>query len=132
MAEGLAREGWDKDLRFGEARETAFVQALTNCHVECKSDQKLRAYGNVAFEVRQGSTLLGRGRPSGISTTLSNWWAVEYDDDCWLVMRTSLAKARVRLAANDRRNRKMGGDGGRFELVLVPVGWLVAPWKEAA
>lgn len=130
MAEGLARQGWDRDLKFGEARESAFVAALTDCHVECKSDQKARITGNVAIEIRQGSTTKGTGRSSGISITTSRWWAIEYEDDCWMVVRTSLLKAKV-----DAAIRKgwvvMCGDGNRYECALVPTDWLVRGWRPA-
>src|SRR3954453_15363385 len=38
MSEGLAREGWDLDLRHGASRENALVHLLLRSHVEVKSD----------------------------------------------------------------------------------------------
>lgn len=126
MADGLARSGWDKDLAFGESRETAFVQALRDAHVECKSDQKARSTGNVAIEIRQGSTERSNGKLSGLSVSTARWWCIEYMDDCWLVVRTSLLKLATRLVY-DEAGSVMGGDGNRFELVLVPIEILVRP-----
>jgi hypothetical protein len=120
MSEGLARQGFDLDLNHGEARESAFVKALTNCHVECKADQKARSTGNVCIETHQ------RGRPSGINVTTANVWAIEYADDCWVVIRTSLLKMLVRRARADNRTT-MGGDFNAFRLVLVPIPWLFNP-----
>src|SRR4051812_20991792 len=121
MTEGIARNGFDVDLTFGEARETAFVHALTDCHVECKSDQKARVTGNVAIEIRQGAIDRGRGRPSGLSVSTARYWAIEYEDDCWLVMRTSMLKAkteaaiRTPLLPSGTSRVRMVGDGNRYE-----------------
>lgn len=122
---------FDVDLAYGEARESAFVTALRRCHAECKSDRKARITRNIAVEFRQGSTERGAGQPSGIAKTDSDWWAVEYADDCWLVVPTPLMKQLAR-RANDMGRVKMCGDGNRFECALVPVDWLITPWKDAA
>lgn len=131
MTVGHSRQGFDVDLAFGEARETAFVAALTDCHVECKSDQKCRVTGNVAIEIRQGSTDLGKGRPSGLSVSTASYWAIEYEDDAWIVIRKALLKAKTEFAYRDGR-RRMVGDGNRYECVLVPIDWLVRGWKAVA
>lgn len=113
-------------MAFGEAKESAFVEAIRDAHVECKADQKSRVTGNVAIEIRQGSPEKGKGRPSGLSVTKARWWAIEYQDDCWLVVRTSLLKLVTR-RVYDEAGSVMGGDGNRFELVLVPVLMLSRP-----
>jgi hypothetical protein len=122
MADGLAREGFDLDLKFGEARETAFVHALTDCTVESKSDQKLRITGNVFVETHQ-KPRSGEWRTSGINTSHATWYAIEYDDDAWIVIRRRLLW-QVALRAPAR----FGGDENRFRGRLVPVGWLITPW----
>jgi hypothetical protein len=124
MAEGLAREGFDVDLRFGETRESAFVQAISRCHVECKSDQKARVTGNVFIETHQ-KPRTGEWRPSGINTSVADWWAIEYDDDAWIVVRRPLLKA---LAAHAQSVH--GGDENRYRGRLIPVEWLVTPWRK--
>lgn len=126
MAEKLARGGWDLDLAHGVAREGAFVEAIRQARVEHKSDGKTRSTGNVAFEIRQGSTEKGKGNPSGIATTEAEWWAVEFDDDRWLVMRTSLLKEVVR-EVYAKNGSVMGGDFNRYENVLVSLQRLVRP-----
>lgn len=131
VAEGVARSGFDVDLSFGKSRESAFYEAITDAHVECKSDQKARVTGNVFFEIRQGSADKGEGKLSGIMVTEAKWWAVEYADDCWLTVRTSLAKMLVSRAI-ERFGTRMGGDRNRYEGVLVPVEWFIAPFKRAA
>lgn len=125
------RSKWDVDLAFGQSRESAFVGAITDAKVEIKSDRWTRKSGNVAFEIRQGSAEKGQGRPSGIAITEAPWWAVEYADDCWLVVRTSLAKALVNRAV-EQFGTRMLGDRGQYENVLVPVEWFIRPFKKAA
>lgn len=118
MSEGPAREGFDLDLAFGKERELAFVKALRSCHVECKSDQAVRRTGNVFIETHQ------HGRPSGINVTTAEWWAIEYADDCWLVIRTSLLRALAKRAPTQD-----GGDGNHYRGRLVPTRWLLRPWE---
>jgi hypothetical protein len=118
MSDGIAREGFDMDLKHGEARETAFVKALTSCYVEHKCDQKVRRTGNVFVELRQ------KGRPSGINTTNSDYYAIEYADDAWIVVRTSLLKALARRCPVTR-----GGDFNQYEGALVPITYLIRPWQ---
>lgn len=113
------REQFDKDLSFGESRETAFVKAIQDCHVECKSDQKRRKTGHFAIEIRQGE----ERRPSGLSVTTAKWWAIEYADDCWLVIRTSVLKAITRAWIADF-GTVVGGDN-KNEMALIPVPELI-------
>lgn len=123
MAE-VAREGFDLDLAFGEARESAFVEALQDCHVECKSDQKARVTGRVAIEYEQ------RGRPSGISTTSARFYAIEVEDDQWIVIRTSLLKALTRAAIADNRSALVG-DGSRYRCAFVMIEDLLRRFRAA-
>lgn len=122
MSEGLAREGFDIDLRHGEAREDAFVHVFLKARVEHKSDDKCRKTGNLFVEFRQ------KGRPSGIQTTTADWWAFEYDRDCWLIVPTERLKAVARQAYKEGRIAR-GGDYNNYEGILVPIEWLVCPWR---
>jgi hypothetical protein len=122
MSDGLAREGFDKDLAFGESRESAFVQAITRARVEVKSDQKARSTGNVFIEYRQ------KGRPSGIATSEAEWWAIEVDDDVFITVRRSKLKALARQAIATGKHTA-GGDFDEYDGALVPVVWLVQPWR---
>ncbi|HEX7021395.1 MAG TPA: hypothetical protein VF171_00960 [Trueperaceae bacterium] len=122
MADGIARAGWDIDLRHGEAREDAFVHVFLKDKVEHKSDEKCRKTGNLFIEFRQ------KGRPSGIATTEAHWWAFEYDRDCWLIIPTERLKALASRAYKDGRIAR-GGDYNNYEGVLVPIEWFVRPWK---
>lgn len=120
MAKGLAREGFDRDLRHGEAREDAFVHVLLRSRVEIKSDGKCRETGNVFIEYQQ------KGRPSGIAVSTAGLWAIEVDDTVWVVLPTERIKALARLAVQQGR-KKFGGDGDQYLGALVPVEWLVRP-----
>lgn len=101
MTTGIARQGFDLDLRHGQAREEALVHTLLGSRVEAKSDGRCRATGNLFIEYRY------RGRPSGISTTTASRWAFEFDDNAWLIVPTD----RLREAA--RRALKEGAHGPR-------------------
>jgi hypothetical protein len=117
MADGLARGGFDMDLPHGEARESAFVKALTTCRVEHKCDGWAPATGNVAVEYEQ------QGRPSGIMVTTAQFWPFEIQDDVWLVIRTSLLKVAVARAVKEGR-AKLIGDHNQYRNALIPVEWL--------
>lgn len=123
MADALARQGFDLDLRFGEARESAFVEALQDCHVECKSDQKARSTGRVAIEYEQ------RGRDSGIAVTQAKFWAIEIEDDQWIVIRTSLLKVLARAAIAANRTAMVGDNANRC--AFVPIEDLVRRFRPA-
>jgi len=121
MAEGLARAGFDRDLKHGEASESDFVRAITRAHVENKDDGWTPVTGNVAIEYAQ------RGRPSGIITTTADYWAVEVQDDVWIVIRTSLLRQAVAQAVAQGFT-KLVGDRNQYQNALVPVEWL---WRGA-
>lgn len=124
MADGIAREGFDRDLAYGKAKESEFVDAISNARVEIKSDQRAvrnRPTGNVAIEYMQ------KGRPSGINVTTAGWWAIEFDEGKWIVVQTALLK---RYAHKAYREGRVGpaGDYNQYENAFVPLSWLL---KEA-
>jgi hypothetical protein len=74
MSEGLSNKGFEYDLKLGQERENALAQILGNdSTIEVKSDRMARKTGNVFIEVES------RGKPSGLSTTLADHWAIEVD-----------------------------------------------------
>lgn len=119
MTTDLARQGFDIDLRHGEAREDALVHAMLGTHVEVKSDSKCRQTGNLFVEFSH------RGRPSGIAATTAERWAFEFDDDCWLLLPTATVRGAARRALREDR-RVLGGDFNLSQGALVPIGWFVA------
>lgn len=118
MASGIARSGWDIDLRDGEAREDAFVHTFLKAKVEHKSDEKCRFTGNVFIEFRQ------KGRPSGIAVSTADYWAIEFNTNCWIVIPTDKLRhlARQYWKAGKVKN---GGDGDNYEGILIPLTALI-------
>lgn len=119
------KPGFDIDLRYGEAREDAFVHVLLRSKVEVKSDRKARETGNVAVEYEQVGTD-GQARPSGIATTEADWYAVEYDAGRWQLIETAQLKELARRAIRANRHKWIG-DNDEHHNALVPLQWFVAP-----
>ena len=120
MAVGIARRGFDIDLRHGQAREAALVHTLLGSRVEAKSDGRCRSTGNLFIEYRH------RGLPSGIATTTASRWAIEYDTDAWLIVPTERLREAARRAVREERTA-LGGDHDQSMGALVPISWLVRP-----
>ncbi len=119
MTEGYSGAGFDLDLRYGKAREDALASILRGGHtVEVKSDRICRRTGNLFVEYRQ------KGRASGINVTTADYWAFEYDDDCWVIVPTARLKQLCRLAALQDRTAS-GGDFNQYDGILLPISWLV-------
>lgn len=117
---------FDGDLRHGKLREDAFGRLLQEGRWEHKRDHWSHRSGNVAIEYKQkdrdGNVVL-----SGIATTTSVTWAVEFGNDQRLVLTTEYAKNLARMAIMDRRSKWIG-DGGNHLNALVPLEWV---WKYA-
>lgn len=123
MADGLAREGFDLDLSFGEERERVLARALGDCHFEAKSDQKVRRTGFVFIETHQRPRG-GEWRPSGIQTSRAGWFALEVWDERWILIRRTALKAYAK-----QSQAVHGGDENRYRGRLVPIEWLIKPWR---
>ena len=122
MSDGLSREGFDIDLRFGQQAEGECMRLLLLRagieFIEVKADEKARSTGNVFIEYRQ------RGRPSGIAVTTAQLYAIRISPLHWVWLPTERLKGLARLAYKQRR-LACGGDYNRYEGVLVPLEWLV-------
>lgn len=118
MTAGVARAGFDLDLRHGVEREQALARVLGLDTVEVKCDEKCRDTGNLFIEVRQ------RSGYSGISTTTATHWAIEVFEGVYILITTAYLKRLVKLA-HAARGSVAGGDYNRQRGVLVPVAWLV-------
>lgn len=119
MTEGLARAGFDIDLRDGRAAEDALVHVFLQCKVEVKRDERAATSGNLFVEYRQ------KGRRSGIATTTADWWAFVVEGRWHLVPTWQLIRL-CRRAYKDGRHTK-GGDYNLYEGVLLPIIWLTDP-----
>jgi len=128
MTKGLAREGFDKDLLFGQAREDAFMRTLLGgAYIEHKADEKARETGNLCIEFETSSLPNGFGQktPSGISVTQASRWAQEFDDGCWILVPT------VRMLGLVNSSWEVwGGDNNRFHCALVKWTHLLRPPKD--
>jgi hypothetical protein len=121
MAKGLARKGFDIDLRDGEFRQSKFAGMMRFGKVEHKRDYIAIRTGNVFVELSQ-RLASGERVPSGFNITIAEWWAFEFLDGRWLVIRTSELKPFVEaayLACNGQLVR--GGDNNDYWGVLIPL-----------
>lgn len=129
MAEGLARRGFDVDLRDGEAAEDAFVHTFLRARVEVKMDEKAITTGRVAIEYEQ-ICRDGKVRISGISTTEAHNWALVLPGLCTVLIETERLKALSRAAIKAKEHAWVG-DNNHHHCAFVPVEWLVRPWRPA-
>ena len=114
MSRGLARSGFDIDLRDGQASETSLSAILKHPTIEVKSDKLCRKTGNVFIEYRH------KGRPSCIAVTTAQYYAIEFTDKSWLLIPTPRLKAIARQYYRKHRWVR-GGDYDSTEGVLVPL-----------
>lgn len=122
MARGLARSGFDLDLRDGMRSEAALEHVLRFGTYELKSDEICKRTGNIFVEFQQ------KGRPSGIAVTEAEAWAVEFCPDCYLVVPTRRMKALCRKIYKERGFVK-GGDFNQYLGVLVPWSEMLKLWE---
>lgn len=118
-------ETFDIDLRKGKAREDAFVHTLLRSQVEHKRDYLYAKTGNIAIEYKQVCSD-GKTRLSGIGSTKADRWAIEFLDDCWLIVPTEKVKSLTRRAIKEGRHKWIG-DGKNHHNALIPIGWFLEP-----
>ena len=71
MTKGVARKGFDLDLKDGLLAENRLNDTLRGAKIEVKSDKQAWKTGNIFVEDSCN------GKPSGISTTEAEFWAYE-------------------------------------------------------
>lgn len=116
-------ETFDIDLMNGKAREDAFAKVMLGSFVEHKRDHLAIETGNVAFEYEQRMPS-GEVVPSGIAATTADWWAVEFLENCWVVLPTDYAKQLARRAIKEKLHKWIG-DGNNHHNALVPFEWFL-------
>ncbi len=124
-AGGGPDRGFDYDPLEGVAEEDSLLRSITWSRFEVKTDVKGVRTGNHAVEVRR-ALLNGGAEPTGIASTLAQWWAVCVDD-LWLILHVEHVKALARRAALDKTRRMPGGDGKRSRFITVPLSWFLKP-----
>lgn len=113
--------GFDFEVKFGEGREGSFLHIITNLRcarlkVEHKADRKARETGNVFIEFSQ------KGRPSGIAVTKSDYYAIEFEENCWVILPTVRLKEIARTWLKEHpESRRKGGDRDLYVGVVLPL-----------
>lgn len=77
------RPEFDIRLAEGEVREKRLREILTSKTIEVKADLMCRKTGNVLIEYCQGQSTI-----SGIAVTSADFWAIEFQDDVFLLIPT--------------------------------------------
>lgn len=126
MATGIARSGFDIDLRDGVAREKALAQILLKEEVftiEHKCDEKFRKTGNVFIEYSQLNAA-GDRIPSGIAITTADAWAIEFRPG-WRIIGPMVELKDIAREAWKRGYSRDGGDRDCYQGVVFPFYWLI-------
>ena len=81
---------FDLDLKFGQSKENELQVAIEG-KVECKADRLTVKTGNLFLEIES------RGKPSGIHTTKSKYYAIclwveKRKDQTWVLVPTKILK----------------------------------------
>ena len=101
------------DLKVGQVKEEELGEILNSKTIEVKYDLKALKTSNVYVEYES------RGKPSGISTSLADYYCFCFDDTFHLIETTTL-KERCRKYLNTDRDRK-GGDDNTSKGILLPL-----------
>lgn len=95
------------DLEFGQINgETWFHELVTNKKIEVKSDRKTVDTGNVYIEY------WSRGKPSGISTSQSDFYVYKVGEEEAIIISTPYLKQKLKQLVADGKARAnvKGGD----------------------
>lgn len=110
-----ARKGFDLDLRDGVEFENKVLELLVGgktVEVKYQPDAMIFLFIETSY----------RGRPSGLTTTEAEWWAIAYAQGRQIIfVRTDVLKAIIE-AGTDRGVRKaQGGDDQASHGFVVPI-----------
>jgi hypothetical protein len=108
MAELWQCYGFHAAITVGPSPSDLLISATS----EVKYDVAAESTGNLAIEVAF------KDQPSGIVTSPSDFWETVLPDSTAIRSTTKAMRAYVEKFS---ANRKRGGDGGKSELVLVPI-----------
>tara|TARA_R100001163_G_C5063342_1_gene200603 strand:- start:263 stop:616 length:354 start_codon:yes stop_codon:yes gene_type:complete len=105
------------DLEVGQVKEKELAEILQNKTIEVKTDLMAANTGNVFIEYEC------RGKPSGLSTTKSDFYciAIEY---LLIILPTAKLKEVVRPFLRTSRDVK-GGDDNLSKGILLPIKTLI-------
>jgi len=102
------------DLKLGQIGEKYLAEILTDKKIEVKTDFKASKTGNVFIEYKS------RGKPSGISTSESEFYAFILSNELIILIKKEELKNRCRIYLGTSRDVK-GGDSNTSMGVLLPV-----------
>jgi hypothetical protein len=103
------------DLEFGVLDgETWFHELVSEKKVEVKSDRRTQETGNVYIEY------WSRGKPSGISTSQSDYYVYKVAEDEAIIISTSKLKQKLKQLVNEGKARMdvKGGDNNTSRGIL--------------
>jgi hypothetical protein len=101
------------DLKVGQAKEVELGNILNDKTIEIKYDLKALETNNVYVEYQS------RNKPSGISTTNSDYYCFAFGNTFHLIETKSL-KEKCRKYLNTNRD-KLGGDNNTSKGILLPI-----------
>jgi hypothetical protein len=101
------------DLKIGQAKEIELGEIFNSKTIEVKYDLQAARTKNVFVEYES------RGKPSGISKTLADYYCFCFDST-YHIIKTNTLKEKCRLYLNTQRDRK-GGDSNTSKGILLPI-----------
>jgi hypothetical protein len=113
-----AKPHFDLDLKFGQQKENELQEAIEG-KIECKTDRICQKTGNVFIEIES------RGKPSGIYTTKSKYYAIclwleKRNHQIWVLIPTKILKKLMKSYPI-----KAGGDNWTSKGHIIPKGDLL-------
>lgn len=118
MTHTKAKPHFDLDLKFGQQKENELQEAIEG-KIECKTDRICQKTGNVFIEIES------RGKPSGIYTTKSKYYAIclwleKRNHQIWVLIPTKILKKLMKSYPI-----KAGGDNWTSKGHIIPKGDLL-------
>lgn len=126
MARTQARAGWDLDFRWGKESENKLREIFggEGITIEVKRDSQALRTGNIFIEVSHLTYDKNYEKPSGISVSEADVWAIEWREDRWMFLPREHLMEYVNRAKKEGR-MKWGGDYNRSYGALIPLKWMV-------
>ena len=115
---------FDINLKYGQIVENSVAALLCEVPFEVKADDAAKRNGNLCIEFRQFGPDWENRVPSGIATTTALWTFIRFDEDRYIVIRTTAMK-KIARDFYKRGRVKDTGDKGNVS-VLVPISALFA------
>jgi hypothetical protein len=121
-----AESRWDFNLVEGELKEEELKKVFTGeTSVEVKRDFSVSRTGNVAIELKEGL------KPTGLSVTEADWWAIvldgeKFEGEVVVLIKTERLKRLVKACGISRR----GGDRKQTLIKLLDLDDLFYSAKE--